>query len=286
MANVMLGFPNLIDAATLSGGSWETTLPLTNLQNRIIAKVAQTTNLNLASTQFLISLSSPVFARVFALVGHNLSMTAKYRLRAFTDALLVNVVWDSGWVDVWPVVYPLGSFAWGDPRIWTGKYTPNEISGYNLCLTAFLPAALMAQYYLVEIDDSANTAGAVRIGRPFLAPGWVPGIGLRYQSTSLALETNTQVQEAKSGTEYFNERPTYRVEQFALSHLTEDEGMAGAFEIQRQAGISKEVFFVKSTTDDVHSIRTRFLGRCRKLSSIEYPYFQHNSTAFEIKELL
>ena len=283
----MLAFPNLIDAATLSGGAWQTTLPLANLQDRIIKRPGRTMDAALTSSNFLISLPTPKFLRLLALVGHNLSLAARYRVRAATDAALANVVWDSGWLDVWPVVYPLGTFGWGDPRVWSGKYTLEEIAGYNQCLTVFLPGTSLAQYIQVDLDDTGNTDGFVQIGRAFIAPGWVPGLGLQYGATSLGLETETVVQQApKTGTEYFDERPTYRVEQFTLPHLTEDEGMAGAFELQRQAGISKEVFFVHSMTDDVHAIRRRFLGRLRKLSPIEYPYFQHTSTAFEIKELL
>lgn len=80
MANIFLAWQNRADEGTLSGGSWTTGLPLTNLQNRQVQKVARTTNAATTSTLFDIDLQSNKPISVLALVVHNLSVNAKVRI--------------------------------------------------------------------------------------------------------------------------------------------------------------------------------------------------------------
>lgn len=285
MANTIIAWNNRIDGATLSGGSWTATLPLANLKNRTLGKVARTADAATASTKFDIDLGVPRFTRLVALVSHNISLAGLVRLRGSDDAAFATSVYDSGWGDAWPVVYPLGSFVWGDPRTWTGKYTADEIAGYTLTLPMLVPAATMARYWRVEIDDTTNAVGYLQIGRVMIADGWQPTHNMSY-GASHAWETDTAVQRAKSGAEYFDRRAPRRVARFNIDWMNEDEAFANAFEIQRQMGIDKEVFYLFNPDDTVHLLRRAFLGRLRQLSPIEYPYYQTNKTAFEIQELL
>lgn len=80
MANIFLAWQNRADEGILSGGSWTTSLPLVNLQNRQVQKVGRTTNAANASTRFDIDLQAPKLIGVLALVVHNLSVNAKVRV--------------------------------------------------------------------------------------------------------------------------------------------------------------------------------------------------------------
>lgn len=287
MANVMLGFPNRIDAAVLSGGAWTAGLPLANLQNRIIGKVARTTDGALASTQLDIDLGSAKSIRTFAAVGHNLSLAAKYRLRGSMVSNFATTVYDSGaeFLDVWPVVYPYESLEWEDENWWSGKYTDEQITGYTAALIVILPRNTLARYWRLEIDDTTNPAGHIQIGRIFIGPAWQPAFNMSY-GAGLGWETKTEVQEALGGSEYFQRRTPFRVTRFALDWMSQDEGFANAFEIQRQAGIDREILWIHDPSDTVHALRRRFLGRLRALNQIEYPYPSITKSAFELKELL
>jgi hypothetical protein len=72
-SRTIIGYGNRCDEATLAGGSWMTTLPLANLQNRLIAKVARSNGTTKAATQFDIDLGRARKIGVLALVGHNLT---------------------------------------------------------------------------------------------------------------------------------------------------------------------------------------------------------------------
>jgi hypothetical protein len=284
----MLGYPNRIDAGTLSNGSWTAGLPRANIQDRRLGQVARTSNAALASTVVDIDLGSDKSIRSVAAINHNFSLAAKYRLRGSAVSNFATTVYDSGstLLDVWPVVYPAAALDWEDDNWWSGKYTAEQISGYTTALVVILSRNIIARYWRLEIDDTTNAAGYLQLGRIFIGPVWQPTINMNASGASLGWETKTEVQESLSGAEYFQRRTPFRVQRFALNAMTADEGLANAFEIQRRAGIDKEILFIHDPSDTVHALRRRFLARLRQLTPIEYPYFDRSKTAFEVKELL
>lgn len=286
MANCMMGFPNRIDAATITGGSWTAGLPLANLKDRRLGKVARSTNAALASTKFDMDLGKALPIKLVAPTNHNFSLNAKYRLRGSMASDMSAPVYDSGatFLDVWPVVYPFGTLEWEDDNWWSGKYTPEQIAGYTPTFAIILPTAKLARYWRLEIDDTANAAGYVQLGRVFIGPAWQPAINMVY-GASLGWETKTTVQEARSGAEYFDARIPYQVERFTLDALDQDEAFSQAFELFRRAGIDKEVFFIHDPDDTVHALRRQFLARLRQLSAIEFANVNTNKAGFELKGL-
>ncbi len=83
MARCMFLTRNRIDGATLSGGSWVATLPLTNLQDRRLSKVSRSSADSLAAAQFAADLGAEYHTRVVSLHGHNLSTAANVRVRGY-----------------------------------------------------------------------------------------------------------------------------------------------------------------------------------------------------------
>lgn len=286
MSNMLLGFPNRVDSGTLSGGSWTPTLPLTNLQNRTLGKVARSTDDSLASTKFDLDLGTAKRINVLACVNHNLSLAARFRIRASAVSDFATTTYDSDWQLVWPVVYTIETVEWEDDNWWSLQYTDEERLGYTPSLIHILPSNILSRYWRVEFDDTANTDGFVQIGRLFISPTWEPSQNAANGGATLGWETDTDVQKALSGAEYFQRRTPHRVSRFTLDVLTLDEALANAFEIQRRAGVDQEVLWIHDSADTVHQLRRRFLGRLRQLNDIEYPYGNLTRTAFEVKELL
>lgn len=285
MANAILAYGNLIDAAVLYGGAWQSGLPLANLQDRRLGQLARSASASASDSWFDADFGSTRLFRVIALVNHNLSVTAQYRIRLASDPNFASTVANSGWTDVWPVVYPFGSLPWGSPSWWAGKYDAGQIHRYTGAVVFVLGLLTGARYLRVEISDAGNSDGHVQVGRLFAADGWQPTRNLTY-GASLAWEDRTQVQEALSGAEYFDIRPPARVARFGLDAMTESEAMSQTFEIQRAMGVAGEVLFVWDPDDTAHALRRQFLGRLRALSPIENPGPDRWKAPFEIKELL
>lgn len=282
-SHVFLAWGNLADNSILSGGSWSASLPLANLKNRTLARVARSTDLALASTTFDIDVGADKTWRVLALVGHNLSLGARHRILAGDDATFATYEHDTGWEDVWPAVYSDDELEFGDLNWWEATYTEEERQGYTWTHIHRFMEMANSRYVRVEIDDVANANGYVDIGRLFIANGWFPSRNINV-GAALGWQDDSEVQRAYGGSEYFNELPRYRVARFTIAHLEESEAYSKAFEMMRQAGVTREVLIQWNGDDTVHALRRQFVGRLRQLSPIEYPYPLATSVAFEIKE--
>lgn len=264
----MIGFPNRIDDATLSGGTWVSTLPLINLKSRILGKVARTTAATTAATKFDADLATAQTIRIISAINHNLTITATARIRGSSVSDFSTTVYDSGWVAAW-------SYA----------YTAEQRESVTATFVHILSADTSARYWRVEFDDTANPAGYIEAGRVFIGPSWSPAINISF-GAELSWNTATDVQQSLSGVEYFYKRTPYRTQNVKMDFLTIDEGMANAFEIQRLAGLDAEVFWIYDPDDTVHALRRRFLGRLQSLSPVVHPYFDFTSTSFSIKEII
>ena len=287
MSNTLIAFNNRIDGATLSGGSWSGSLPLTNLQSRQLAKVARSTGVTLANTLINSDIGTDKLVRVIGLVNHNFSLTAKFRIRAGSDnTFATGVVLDTGWLDIWPRVYASTSLDWQALNWWGGRYSDEERAGVTPERFYVNSASVNARYWRIEFDDTANTDTYVQIGRLFLGAGWQTKVNPQYGGASLGLESPTEIQTALSGAEYFDKRTSFRVARFSTEWMSESEGFDNAFEIQRQMGLDGEVVYIHDPDDTSQALRRQFLGRLRQLSPIEYPYMSLTKTAWEIRELL
>lgn len=157
--NFTIGFPRWTDDAVFSGGSYNASYPVTNAGILPLSQVARTTDLLPASTQLIGTFPDVRPCRLFGLVRHNLSLTATHRLRLYSDAALTSVLYDTGEVDVWPIVYPFGSVPFEDAHYFTGKYVERDIAGYNWTLPVLADVTYMARAFKWEFFDSANVSG-------------------------------------------------------------------------------------------------------------------------------
>lgn len=285
MANAIIAYRNRADSATLTGGSWTAGMPLSNLQDRLLSRLARSTNDDPASTTFTLTLDRFRTVSVVALCRHNMSSQATWRIRAFADSGLTDQLYDSGAVNVWQAMYDSSQLEWQDDNFWSGLPSAEDLAGYYWNAIHVLPEAKSARYWKLDISDASNPAGYVEIGRLFLSEAWVPTLNMSY-GASLGYTSRTEVEEAWDGTEYFDVKAPYRVAQFRLENLSQQEAMFRALDMQRVASIDKEVLFVWDPDDTQHLIRRSFLGRLRELSPLEQPYYEAHQTSFVVKELL
>lgn len=285
MGNLILGYSNLIDESALSGGSWESSLPLTNLQDRMLGVVARSSDALMASTQFTIALPENTAARLIALANHNMSLGALYRITGSSDPTFATAEYQSEWAEVWPRVYNSTDLDWRAPNWWSGKYTERERAGYNWTLVHDVGSAEYLQNWRIEIDDQDHADGFVQIGRLFIGPAWAPPYGMSVDADG-GWSPNTDFQRTRSGAKVFDRRPPARVFNFNTEGLTDDQAMQFAFEVQRMAGIDQEVVFVFDDEDTKHALRRRFLATLQQLSPIRYPAPNIAVTGWSVEETL
>lgn len=282
MGKLYLGWPNRAgDGATVSGGDWLAGLPLANLLTRELTEIARSDGL--ADTVIDFDFGTSRTLRSFALCNHNLARTATWRIQLGTTAGAADV-FDSGDLAAWLIDFDTGVRDWEDENWWPGNYDDDSV-GHPFAAIYLAPAEVSARYMRITIDDEFNPKGYVQLGRVFAGAGISPRHNMSYGMGD-SWETLSQVETTPGGTDFFDERRAYRVTQFTIDHIDQQADFSSFYEMQRRLGITGEVLYIPSDSDMTATQLTGFVGRFRKLSPIEYPYYNSRKQAFEIKELI
>lgn len=281
MANIIVGFNNLANSCTLSGGSWQSTLPLNNLKDRKLYKIARSTNDDAANTQFTVDFGAEKVVKVFSLIKHNFTTEATARLIASNDAGFGTILYDSGTASVWPLVDSL-TLEWEDSNFWSGVPSDEQISMFN-GISLWVVPTLVARYWKVQITDTNNPDGYVDIGRLFVSKDFSPTINASY-GLNFGVIDKSEIEESLGGVEHYDEKVKVRTVDFSLDTLTEDEAFGKWFRLMLGQGTTGEVLFVYDYEDTKYSLDRSFLGRLEKSNPLTTPYFDNWSSGATIKE--
>lgn len=283
--NVVIGFPNLIDRAALSGGTWRTgDLALVAIQDGRLARPARSVNTTLASTQFLVALPRLTSLGVYALINHNLSVTARWRVTLFDDEALTLDRFASGWTPAWPVIYTPDMLEFEDENWWSGTLTDDDRADYPACAMILPPTSAYGRYLLVEIDDENNPDGYIDVPRLFLGPTWSPKKNAS-RGMTLGLVDDSTIERARDGTAYADVRKPRRVTAVAFDALTHVEAVGDWLDIVRKAGTHSEVLFIPNPYEREMFIRRSYLGRFAQIDPVAFPDLAWRTTAAQIEEI-
>ncbi len=286
MKNVTIGYGNKIDTATLSGGSWQATLPLNNLKNRRLSKLARSTNATNAFTKFVVDLGSAQNVQCIALILHNISVSGTVQIKGNATNVFTAPSYDSGVIQAYPSgIIPLNLLEWEEDNFWLGTLSQQALAGYRSPFYLLLNAAQTLQYWQVEIFDSGNSDGYIQIGRMFIGKAFIPSKNMSY-GQSLGDTDDSIFETSLTGEEFVDVRTTFRTHKFELQLLTKEEAYSGILDIQRTTGVTKEVFLIGDNDDTNNLNRRSFLGRFRSLNPIIQKTPTLYSSQFEIKEII
>ena len=288
MANPLFAFPDRTLGATLTGGAWEASLPLANLKDPALSKVARSTSALVTATKWDMDLGAERVIRVMALCRHNASAAATARWQFYADAGYTQLVHDTDWKPFWPDYWPVGAQEWEEPEYWTGTLSAEDIAAYDPKpdLWHVLTQPIYCRYVRVEIDDTANPAGYFECGRAFVAPALQAVEGVMIDPTA-GWQSQTQVEQALGGVEFFGRRRAARVIAGTCDHLTTAEGMVMVFDRQRRLDIHGELYFIWDPDDTLLLYRQRsMLCRFTELDPLTFPYFDGTQNPFSLKEVL
>lgn len=278
--NIILSYPNRADGATFSGGSWEAALPVSNLANRELWKVARSTDALVTSTKFNGDLQESRLLRAIALVNHNLSASATWRVSIGSTAGASDV-YAGGWVAVWQMQFD-ALVEWGS-AVWWGVPGGDEYLRSPFPALCDLGEFFSARYLTIEINDTANVDGYVQLGRPFFGGGLQPTYNAAYGLQDYWRDLSTK-EYSESGAQWATARRRLRGVSFSLDWITHAEA-AYLHDMQRQIGTIDEVLYIPYPTDMGASQRYGFVGALSELSPIAYPYPTVRSLPLKIEEL-
>lgn len=281
MANITIGYPNRIDSATLSGGSWETTLPRSNIQDRRLSKLARTTA---AGASLTIDLGSAKTIGILAIAAHNFSSAATIRLEGDDASGFSSLNYDSGTISAYPTgSIPQELLEWEDDNFWLGTISEEAIAGYRSPFILVIPSKPVLRYWRITIADASNPDGYTQMGRVFIGDAWTSEYNYSF-GASLKFSDPTVVMESLGGEEYFDVRKNPREHEFTLQFLSETEAYARVIDMQRYAGVSGEVLVVPNSDDTSNGFRRNFLGRMVDLGGFSDVNYDQRSATLRIKE--
>ncbi|RUR51533.1 hypothetical protein [Vreelandella populi] len=245
---IALGWPNYIDEATLTGGRWLPTLPLTHLQDARTAVVAKSASLAPEDTQYWITLPKRRRVHALCLYAHNLSSTATIRARVYRDTAGQDLIYDTGRVNAWPITYGLDDVLWGDDNFWNRRLSEDDRQSYTPRAIVAFDDRFIASAVHVEIHDPANLDGAVTLGRALLVDVWQPNYNVNF-GIKHGYNSGTEVKTAKdqNRTRYARRITPKRTVTFDLGFLNESEAFLRLHRLQRTEDIVGEILYIYST---------------------------------------
>jgi hypothetical protein len=201
------------------------------------------------------------------------------------DAVTDQLVYDAGLKDAWPAVFPAGSIPTYHPSYATSKFTAEDAVGFPLPFVNVPSAPYSARYWRWEVQDTANAAGYVQIGRLVMAYGEActvaPKPGLK-----IGWDTNSTRTDTDAYSAVYASKGIRRTVTFAFDNVDEGEAFVRSFDIQRRLGITGQLFFVYDHADVELMPRRSFLAVQRDLSPMESPVFSRFGVPFSLVEEL
>lgn len=172
MSNLLLGWPNysdvgVLETPVLSGGSWLAGLPLSNLQDRRLGRVARSTNAALTSTQFSANLGATNRSvKLVAIPKHTISSVGQMRIRLLNGNF--GFLWFSdfstGWTAVSaPTRTPANVTSTdGIPLDLVGDTNGAALSGYTRVLSS-LGTTGQVKVITLRVSKDTSTSSVVRV---------------------------------------------------------------------------------------------------------------------------
>lgn len=230
--NLRIIADNWSDLATLSA-SPALALPASNLQTQARGQIMRTTGL--ATQQILGDFDQARICSAIALVRHNLTSAATWRLELFAGAGQTGgTVYDSGTLTALPG-YGWGEFRWGVDA-WGGSI----FLGWGQAFSNLWFAPVPALSFRLTISDPANPVGYLQASRLVLGAYFEPLRNLSY-GVDVSWQENSRQTRTDGGSLRTDGRVAYRRWQLSLDFLRPDE-RAVVLDVFRRIGLRADLF--------------------------------------------
>ncbi len=192
---------------------------------------------------------------------------------------------DTGFEDVWKVIYPFGTLPYGHPSLADGKITEEDASEEKIPHISF-PGTSVDRYWRIDIQDSTNTDGYIDISRLFLARSIEPSLGMIYGS-NLSWFSDTTIKKSKGGARIANPSAAGKKFTMGLKDIPEDEAMASIFSLTGKAGLHKQVFVCFNKNDTLHLHRRSLLATFERMDNpMNFSNFAVCDSVFNVQEVI
>lgn len=253
MANSVIGYNNIINNATLSGGSWQTGFGIDKLKTRYLYQTAISTS---ATGTVIMDFGSSVSVGVIGVIALGATITetsGSFQIIGSNNSDFTS---------------PIYSFT-------------DDLTSEIPNIVHDLGQAYSARYWKIIV---VNQVSGFSIGRIFVGSRFQAAVNISY-GASFGYQSSTEVTESQGGCEFFYEKPTRRIAHVVFDSLTDNETII-VDDIMQAVGISGEVIFFRDPSDLTNKQRRNIYGRLSTLNALEVPYYDNYSSGFDIIEII
>lgn len=278
MSTCVFGWPIYSDTSasyspSLSGGSWSSSLPLANLQDRRLGKIARSADATAASTKIIIDLGVARSVGVLAVLIPNLtkSSTPTIQWKGGTSSGASDV-YNPGAVQAWPTGVTLEDV------------TKSDGSQQNIWLTTVPPSPQTARYWELDIVDTANSDGYLNVARLCICGAFTPTVNVN-DGDRQSYESDTVRSVTPGGAALYDVRASRRAAQFSIENLPTSDIYASVRAMQRRLGLSGQFLWIPDPADTTYGYERNFLAVMRELGPLESQSTRYNTTFSVVEEL-
>lgn len=290
MANAIILYENFADTATLDGGAYEVDLPIENLQNQRLGRVARTTDATEASTVIEIDFGVERRVDAIALGVPNISPGAQYRITSYEESGMTTEVYDSGVKSLPGVVVDSLDLEWEDPGFWYGINTEQLLVEFGTWIIEVIPDASAGdahkRWWKIEIFDEDNADGYLDFSRLLAGRAYRPAINYS-EDNSFGLSELTDVSESLGGHRTYFERGLRRTLRLAFpTGSSWDQAFNDIFRMMVKARTSRQVFVITDYEDTEFLQERSFLATFKQVPAIQQLLVDRSATLVDLEEVL
>lgn len=255
-----LAWINYADDATLTGGSWQATMPRANLQQPGLFAPARSANATVGATKIDVDFgaSNTFVIRLAGFMAHGLSQDATWRITG-GDTFSATTL-DTGWIDAWPSVYGPYDRDFEHDDWFMGTLTEEEAANYSVMLLHDFGSNQLYRYYRFEFSDTTNSAGYIDLYRLWMGPVWSVDVGYAW-GAALGWQSRDKAVQTLSGARYSLRRPPARQFRLTLPAMTDDEAYGQFLEMAREVRSEGELIVIPDPDDAENAHRRNVYGR-------------------------
>ncbi len=256
MANVKWVWPNFtqttaVNTVTATGSGWT---GLANLQSEVLSEMARYPGVSSSSTKIAIDFGVVRGVGAVAIPFTNAKEGDTARVKLYSDSGLTDLLYDSGAIDFFGVMFPFGSLP-AEAEEWIdGKFSGEDKSGRSVPWVHVIGHQVSARYMQILLDFSNNTDGYVDIGRIFAGPVVVPDYNVEVGVSVPFYKDPSTKSRAKGGPTFSDKRKPYRSSKMSVKLVDMRKTYQIFFEMIRRNGISEPLFFIYNSDADKYLI--------------------------------
>lgn len=286
--NILFAPFDVSAGGTISGGSWREGFGPECMQRDELDDFSRTTDVQPASTQWLVDLGREEVVQLVGFVDHNCTTAAQFRVTGWHDAAMTDPLdgADTGLQDVFPAYASTKALRPEDSNWLTGKPTERMLERFPRICFAIMDRPKFCRYLHYHVFDPYNPDGHLDVSRAWASSIFQPEVDIVRTAGFNWSDTQSERTRSPGGTVFVREQPLFRTATFTLGHLQTYEAYSQVMEMQRRVGTTRPFVLCMAPKQLQYLHLNTFYALFSQLMPLGYTDTLRMKADFEVEEQL